>query len=104
MLVNKSIVGGAIWLAIIGVGFSGAVSAQSARQYCEEMYPVDAYEPEERQQYIEECVAVTADSYGESDGGGYYEGTVEDYVETLPEDNRSVEEPAESPEPASDYY
>ncbi len=60
--------------------------AQDNRQYCEEMYPVESYEVDERNQYVNECLASLGDAPATADEEGYYDGTVEDFVETLPED------------------
>lgn len=70
---------------------SSAVMAEDTRQYCNEMYPVESYEAEERQQYIAECLQsygvdeATATAATQTDDEGYYSGTVEDYVETVSE-------------------
>lgn len=68
-----------------------ASHAESIRQYCEEMYPVESYEAEEREQYVAECVA-TSDSYRESGSDDYYGGTVEDFVNSIPEEPADNEE------------
>lgn len=84
---------------VLGASVGGPLWADEAtRQYCAEMYPPESYEAEQRAQYIDECLQ----SYGydthdsqQADGpdgdsaqvqDGYYSGTVEDYVESLPED------------------
>lgn len=77
-----------VWFSLLLVAVAGVAHAEDARQYCEEMYPPESYEPDERNQYIEECIAVTA---GEEET--YYDGTVEDYVNSIPE---------EQPEAATD--
>lgn len=80
-----------VWL--LAVLFCGASAvASDSRQYCNDMYPSDSYSAEDRKFYIEECLA----AYGEDDqptrdvasddGGDYYDGTIEDYVDSLPED------------------
>ncbi len=60
--------------------------AQDNRQYCEEMYPADSYEVSERTQYVNECLTSLGDAPATADEEGYYDGTVEDFVETLPEE------------------
>ena len=81
--------------------WTGAVAADA--QYCNEMYPSDAYEADERAEYIAACLqdygvddsamAPAEDTYEQSEmpepGYSEYEGTVEDYVETLPGDDMS---------------
>lgn len=85
-------------LALSGLFCSNAF-AQSAQESCSDMYPADAYEHEERNQYIQECIQSyggydDAPSYEEpayeekaqaQEEPAYYDGTVEDYVNNLPE-------------------
>lgn len=59
--------------------------ASSARQNCEQMYPPESYDSEERAQYISECMAATAEPPEADTETVDYEGTVEDFVESLPE-------------------
>lgn len=77
-----------------------AQANSETQQYCNEMYPADSYEAQERQFYIQECM----EAYGESnvsesavedtsDEVPYFDGTVEDFVEEIP-----------APEPAEDGY
>lgn len=70
--------------------------ASETQQYCNELYPADSYEPQERNEYIQECLSQYTDSYAvenevveeeathqsepETD---YYDGTVEEYVEEV---------------------
>ena len=76
----QQILGGLGLLAI-----SAMASAEDSRQECEAMYPADSYSAEERSQYIQECLASLGESVAEEDEG-YYEGTVEDFVQSLPEE------------------
>lgn len=88
--------------AIIALGCPWVVSAGSdTYQYCNEMYPADSYDAEERGQYIQECLqaysdsgdseAVTEDRYETSgdyaEEAPYYEGTVEEFVSDQPLDD-----------------
>ncbi len=75
-----------VWFSLLLVALAGFSHAEDARQYCEEMYPPESYEPGERAQYIEECMAVT-----QSEEETYYEGTVEDYVNAIPEEQPQQE-------------
>lgn len=89
-------------MIVAGVtGASSVAYGNEARQYCEEMYPADSYEAGERAQYISECIAVTDDGYSddtdsadessESNYEEYYEGTVEDYVNSVEGESESEE-------------
>lgn len=93
-------------LALTFFGCPWLVSAQSPSD-CQEMYPADSYEAEDRAFYIEECMQ----AYGDSDMGEssvdaqaepeynpeaveaeapeetpYYDGTVEDFVQDQQEE------------------
>lgn len=69
--------------------FGISVGAMADAQMCNDMYPADAYEAEERNALIQDCLAAYApeptydDSYSEST---YYEGSVEDFVNDIPEE------------------
>lgn len=86
-MVERLLIGSIVGALVLTGALPSVASAQSARQYCEEMYPIESYEADERSQYIDECIAVTADEYAEPQDGGYYDGTIDDYVESLPADN-----------------
>ena len=69
-------------------------------QACNEMSPPDAYPPEERAQYIQDCLAAYGDgdpgveAYSEADPGyNDYQGTVDDYVQSMPEPETEMAEP-----------
>ena len=52
------------FLTCLALGWSLAVMAQNnAQQYCEEAYPIDYYTPEDRQVYIQECLAQYQSDY-----------------------------------------
>lgn len=71
---------------VLGLGCIAA-QANGARQECEEMYPADAYDAEERSQYIAECMTAYDDGSSEAEPE-LYEGTVEDFVnEMAPEES-----------------
>lgn len=78
--------------------------AENAGTYCNEMYPVDSYDPADRAQYVSECLdsynddeaetpsQVSEEAYSETqpvqtEQTDYYEGTVEDYVNTSESEN-----------------
>lgn len=89
-MVERLLVGSIVGALVLTGVLPSVASAQSARQYCEEMYPVESYEVDERSQYIDECIAVTADEYAEPQEDGYYDGTIDDYVESLPADDAAL--------------
>ncbi len=63
------------------LGISAGAIADA--QMCNDMYPADAYEAEERNTLIQDCLAAYAPepTYEEAASEPvYYEGTVEDYV------------------------
>lgn len=87
---------GCPWLAYAG---------SETHQYCNEMYPADSYDPEERSLYIQECLEAYGDSgdnepavepayveptydveevTDEPEEVPYYEGTVQEFVEEQP--------------------
>lgn len=76
----------AVLLCVFIFGVSGNAIAEDTRQYCEEMYPVDAYDASERAQYINECMAAYGETATTEEKDEYYEGTVEDFVESIPEE------------------
>lgn len=60
-----------------------SAGAVADAQMCNDMYPADAYEAEERNTLIQDCLAAYAPepTYEETaPEPAYYEGTVEDYV------------------------
>lgn len=79
-------------LVLLGAVLALNTHASSAREYCEEMYPSESYEAEDRKFYIDECLQAYGDnsSYDQSssnpDHDRYYDGTVEDFVESLPDE------------------
>lgn len=78
----------ASFLMYLALGL-GCIAAQAndARQECNEMYPAEAYDAEERSQYIAECMAAYDDGSSEAEPE-LYEGTVEDFVnEMAPEES-----------------
>lgn len=68
-----------------------AAGAADPSETCNDMYPVDSYESEERYMLIQECMQAYATDVTEDSATdpGYYDGTVEDYVNQIP-----AEEPA----------
>lgn len=78
---------------VLAAAFALNVHASNARQECEEMYPSESYAAEDRSFYINECLQAYGVSSGvqkdyestQEEDAGYYEGTVEDYVESVPE-------------------
>lgn len=79
-------------ILVLVAAWSLAPFALADIQACNEMYPADAYPPEERARYIHDCLA----AYGDGDSGmetysepepdySDYQGTVDDYVQSLPE-------------------
>lgn len=77
---------GLIFALLIVAAPSMAVTAQI---YCNDLYPPDSYDdPQERNQYLQECLESYIDDSAESSSPEepYYEGTVEDYVEDIPVD------------------
>lgn len=79
-------------LTVAGLLTVGSAFGSEANQYCNDLYPADSYEPEERSQYIQECLSQYADDETYQDEtteadaepeADYYEGTVEDYVEDV---------------------
>lgn len=88
------------------IGFAiPAAQAESAASYCSEMYPLESYEPEERGEYIRDCLS----SYGEDvpeqvsqteeyDGTDTYsDRTVEQYVDS---EGTEADPVNEEPEPS----
>lgn len=73
---------------------ASAVADSDTQQYCNEMYPADSYDAEDRALYISECLQAYGDSYESEvvqeqpaeDAADpiYYEGTVEEFVEEQP--------------------
>lgn len=63
-----------------------AVHASDPSETCNDMYPVDSYESEERYMLIQECMqAYSTDTALDAEADpGYYEGTVEEYVDQIP--------------------
>ncbi len=73
--------------------------SSTPQELCNEMYPADAYEYEERMTLMRDCVAMNSEptyeeeSYQEepypeassaAEEPDYYEGTVEDFVNEIP--------------------
>jgi hypothetical protein len=82
-----------IW-CLLGICLAAStVTAADPSETCNNMYPADSYESEERYMLIQECLqAYTTDEATDSAADpGYYDGTVEDYVNQVP----SEEPPAE---------
>lgn len=89
-----------IWV-VLGAALAMNVQASNARQECEEMYPAESYSAEDRSFYINECLQAYGVNSGvqqdyesaQDEDVGYYEGTVEDYVESVPyeEDSENAE-------------
>lgn len=73
---------------------ASAVADSDTQQYCNEMYPADSYDAEDRALYISECLQAYGDSYEsevaqeqpaeDAQDAIYYEGTVEEFVEEQP--------------------
>lgn len=72
---------GCPWLAYAG---------SETHQHCNEMYPADSYDPEERSLYIQECL----EAYGDSENS---EPTMDAVDEPAYEPDEVVNEPAEVP-------
>ena len=80
-----------------------AVGVAADTQMCNDMYPADAYEAEERSELIQDCLAAYApeptydDSASEpayqdnASEPAYYEGTVEDFVNDVPTEENPPE-------------
>ena len=98
------------WLVMACLTGVSAYASDPA-QTCNDMYPADSYEAEDRHALLQECMAAySSDSEGAYSGDGessmtensndasYYEGTVEDYVGEIP-----AEEPVPVEEPAEEY-
>ncbi len=71
-----------------------SASAVADVRLCTDMYPVDAYEAEDRKALIQDCLAAYApepDYQQETSEPNYYEGTVEDFVNEIPEPDNSEE-------------
>lgn len=72
-----------------------AAQAESAASYCNEMYPSESYEADERSEYIRDCMAAYGEETTEEvseqapeteeyDGTDkYYDRTVEEYVDSV---------------------
>lgn len=74
-----------------------SIGAVADAQMCNDMYPAESYEVEERNTLIQECLDAYApeppettyeDSASEP---AYYEGTVEDFVNEAPAEDSPVE-------------
>lgn len=74
---------------VLAIGFPVLVSAAGSetRQYCNDLYPADSYEAEDRNQYIQECLQAYGDAESSEpaqaevvEDAPYYEGTVEEYI------------------------
>lgn len=73
---------------------ASAVADSDTQQYCNEMYPADSYDAEDRALYISECLQAYSDAYEpevaleqapeDAEDASYYEGTVEEFVEEQP--------------------
>lgn len=66
------------------------VWAASAQEYCNEQYPEESYDAEDRAFYLQECVAAyqddTAPASDVAEDASYYNGTVEQFVSETPEE------------------
>ena len=75
----------------------GVSSAFADAQMCNEMYPQESYDAEERNALIQDCMAAYAPepdkAYEESAASepAYYEGTVEDFVQEAPVEQTPAE-------------
>jgi hypothetical protein len=69
-----------LYLTVLGA------NAADPSETCNDMYPADSYESEERYMLIQECMqAYSTDTASDpSADPGYYDGTVEDYVNQVP--------------------
>lgn len=75
---------------LIGVAAGAVADAET----CNDMYPADAYEAEERNALIQDCLAAYAPEPSYEDTASeptYYEGTVEDYVNEIPAEDAPSE-------------
>lgn len=86
-----------VWV-FLGAALAVNVQASNTRQECEEMYPAESYSAEDRSFYIKECLQAYGDSSGEErdyesaqddEDAGYYDGTVEEFVESVPDEEES---------------
>lgn len=93
-------------MLLFAFGFAiPVVQAESAASYCNEMYPPESYEADERGEYISDCLAAYGEDEPEQvpetehdDGADdYYDRTVEEYVDSVDTDTELV---SEDPEPA----
>jgi hypothetical protein len=75
---------------LLGISASAAADAQM----CNDMYPADAYEAEERNVLIQDCLAAYAPEPTYEDTASepaYYEGSVEDFVNEVPAEDSPPE-------------
>lgn len=75
-----------VW-SFLGICLATFVArASDPSETCNDMYPADSYESDERYMLIQECMqAYTADTALDAEADpGYYEGTVEEYVDQIP--------------------
>lgn len=98
-------------IAVVALSCPWVVSAGSdSYQYCNDMYPADSYDAQERGQYIQECLqayndagdsysvtqAAEEESYETTDvhteEAPYYEGTVEEFVGDQPLDESQYDD------------
>lgn len=94
-------------ILICFVGFAiPATQAESAASYCNEMYPPESYEAEERSEYMKDCMAAYGEDLPEPvteteayDGmDKYYDRSVEEYVDSVSTEADAVSEEREPSE------
>lgn len=81
-----------IW-CVLGMCLAAfSANASDPSETCNNMYPADSYESEERYMLIQECLqAYTSDTTDSAAEPDYYEGTVEDYVNQVPAEEPPTE-------------
>lgn len=99
------------WCVMAGLmmAAASALAGPQAQQYCNEMYPAESYTADERNLYVQECIEMYGDEI-EAEAASeepepsldsematepepsesYYDGTVEEFVESLPTDESTA--------------
>ncbi len=79
-----------MFILLVGIAVPAA-QAESAASYCNEMYPPESYEAEERSEYIRDCMAAYGEEVPEpvpetetyDSADRYYDRSVEEYVDSV---------------------
>jgi hypothetical protein len=83
-----------LMVCFMALGLPVSLQAQDPTQYCNDMYSSDAYDGEDRYRLLQECIASQADTSANTETPpepDYYDGTVEDYVNQVPEENTATQ-------------